>query len=98
MDNATSTNKNRYILGWSMELIQHGVLDLIRVPFLITGHTKFAPDRVFASIGSSYIHSDVFNVGELVAIADQFSTAKKLERMYFIGGKNSTRNTLSFKV
>ena len=75
MDNATSTNKNRYILGWSMELIQHGMLDLIRIPFLITGHTKFAPDRVFASIGSSYIHSDVFNVDELVTVAGHFSTA-----------------------
>ena len=47
LDNATLTNKNRYLLGWSMELVQHSVLDLIRVPFLITGHTKFAPDSVF---------------------------------------------------
>lgn len=75
LDNATSTNQNRYILGWSMELVQHEVLDFIRVPFLIPGHTKFAPDRVFASIGSSYIHSDVFNVDELVAVAGHFSTA-----------------------
>ena len=73
---ATSTNKNRYLLGWSMELVQHSVLDLIRVPFLITGHTKFAPDRVFSSIGSSYIHKDVFNIAEIVQVAaDWFSNA-----------------------
>ena len=74
LDNAASTNKNRYVLGWSMELVQHHVMDLVRISFLITSHTKFAPDRVFASIGRSYNHCDV---NELVAVAGRFSTAVK---------------------
>lgn len=75
LDNATSTNKNRYVIGWAMELVQQKELDYIRIAFLITGHTKFAPDRVFASIGNSYIHSDVFNIEDLVSVASSFCTA-----------------------
>lgn len=77
LDNATSTNKNRYIVAWAMELVQQQELDYIRIAFLITGHTKFAPDRLFASIGSSYLHSHVFNIDELVAVANNYSTAVK---------------------
>ena len=77
LDNATSTNKNRYVIGWAMELVQQNVLDYVRIAFLITGHTKFAPDRVFASIGSSYLHSDVFNINDLVSVAKNFSTARE---------------------
>ena len=69
MDNATSTNKNWYLVGWSSQMVQHGVLDIIRIPFLLTGHTKFVPDCVFASIANSYNRSDVFNSQALVDIA-----------------------------
>lgn len=58
-----------------MELVQHQLLDLVRLPFLIPGHTKFAPDRLFASIGSAYGRTDVFNIEELVEVAARFSTA-----------------------
>ena len=45
---------------------------------------------MFASIGSSYLHSDVFNIDELVAVAHNFSVAEietgenreKLEEKY----------------
>ena len=74
-DNATSTNKNRYVIGWAMELVQQKELDYIRIAFLISRHTKFAPDRVFSSIGNSYIHSDVFNIEDLGSVASRFSTA-----------------------
>lgn len=47
----------------------------IGAPFLITGHIKFAPDRVFASIANSYNKSDVFNCQELVSIASHYATA-----------------------
>ena len=56
-------------------MVQHGILDTIRSPFLITGHTKCAPDRAFASIANSYNKSDVFNCQELVSIASRYATA-----------------------
>ena len=58
-----------------MEMIQHKELDYVQIAFLVTGHTKFAPDRMFASIGSSYLHSDVFNITDLVSVANNYCTA-----------------------
>jgi hypothetical protein len=75
LDNATSTNKNRYLIGWAVELVQQSHLDHVRLPFMVVGHTKFAPDRLFSRIANSYNSSDVFNIGELVAIAEQYATA-----------------------
>ena len=74
LDNATSTNKNRYIVAWAMELVQQQELDYVCIAFLITSHTKFAPNRMFASIGSSYLDT-VFNIDELVTVANNYSTA-----------------------
>ena len=54
---------------------QQGRLDHVRLPFMVVGHTKFAPDRLFSHIANSYNCSDVFNIGELVAIAEQYATA-----------------------
>jgi len=83
LDNANSTNKNRYLDGWTLEMVQHGILDTIRAPFLITGHTKFAPDRVFASIVNSYNKSDVFNCQALV-IASHYATAVEETGMHIL--------------
>ena len=84
MDNATSTNKNRYLLGWALEMVQHGMLDSIRAPFLVTGHTKFAPDRVFASIARTYNISDVFNSQGLIDIASSHATAVEENGTYIL--------------
>ena len=63
MDSATSTNKNRYlILGWVLELIQHGPLDAIRIPFLVTGRTKFVPDRVCLRVLQISITTRMFSI------------------------------------
>ena len=81
LDNATSTNKNRYRIGWAIELVQQSRLDHVRLPFMVVGHTKFAPDRLFSRISNSYNSSDVFNIGEIVAIAEQYATATEEDGM-----------------
>ena len=48
MDNACSTNKNFYMLGWASEMVQQGKFDFMHISFLIPGHTKFAPDLLFS--------------------------------------------------
>ena len=77
MRNTTSTNKNRYLLGWALEMVQHGIWDSVRTPFLVTGHTKFAPEHAFASIVNSYNKSDVCHCQELLDIASCYATATK---------------------
>ena len=75
LDNAASTNKNKFMLSWCYEMVSQRKADFIRVCFLTAGHTKFAPDRIFASISHSYNHSDVFNVDELKVVCSQHATA-----------------------
>ena len=43
--------------------------------FLVAGHTKFMPDRLFASCSKSYIVADVFNSDELKGIYANHCTA-----------------------
>ena len=70
LDNASNTNKNRYLFSWSMEMIDQKKLDYLRLCFMIAGHTKFAPDRLFAQVSNSYNQQDVFTIAELKDVCD----------------------------
>lgn len=72
LDNTCSTNKNYYFMAWGMELVQSGILDYLRVSFLIAGHTKFAPDRLFSQIANTYNRSDVFSTAELSEVISNY--------------------------
>lgn len=74
LDNAGSTNKNCHLMSAAMELVQHQILDYFRISFLIAGHTKFAPDRVFSKVAKTYSCSDVFNITELESVASNYSS------------------------
>ena len=65
MDNATYTNKNCYLFAWAMEQVKRDLVGSIHFCFLVAGHTKFAPDRLFASCTKSYNGSDIINIVEL---------------------------------
>ncbi len=43
----------------------------VRISFMIAGHTKFAPDLLFAQ---SFSKSDIFSTQELVDIASLYAT------------------------
>lgn len=68
LDNATNTNKNRYLFGWAMEAVERGLIRSIHFCFLVAGHIKFSPDRLFTSCSKSYNVADVFNAEELKGI------------------------------
>lgn len=74
LDNATSTNKNKYLFGWAMELVRNRKVDHLHICFMIAGHTKFAPDRLFSIVGSAYKCADVFNMDDLKQICEQGAT------------------------
>ena len=61
LDNASLTNKNQYMMGSVFECVQHDILNYFRVSFMIAGHTKFAPDRLFALCAKSFYASDAFS-------------------------------------
>jgi hypothetical protein len=50
MDNATSTNKNRYVFAYLSYLVQEGIFESIDVNFLPVGHTHEDIDQLFSVI------------------------------------------------
>ena len=73
LDNASSTNKNFYTMAWALEMIQQKRVKLIRISFLVGGHTKFSPDLLFSKISQSYNRSDVFSTEELRGIISTYA-------------------------
>ena len=71
MDNAGSTNKNKFMMAALYEVVSFGVLNYFRASFMIAGHTKFAPDRMFALIARTFYSSDVFMEKEICDIVRQ---------------------------
>ena len=74
LDNATSTNKNKYLFSWAMEMVSSGDVDHVHISFMIAGHTKVAPDRFFSVTGSAYKREDVFAIHELKTLCDPSAT------------------------
>jgi hypothetical protein len=64
-DNA-ATIKSRFIVGWAHDVITRGRLDAIELRFMIPGHTKFAPDQLFASLSRRLADIDLFDTSDLV--------------------------------
>ena len=73
LDNAGSMNKNQYLMSACLEVVQKRVLQYLRMSFMIPGHTKFAPDILFAKIAKAFYTADVFNETDLQQIAEQFA-------------------------
>ena len=46
-------------------MVSQGQVDHIHISFMLAGHTKFSPDRLFAKTGSAYKTADVFTIHEL---------------------------------
>lgn len=67
LDNASNTNKNAYMIAWALEMVQHEKFDVIRISFMIPGHTKFAPD-LFSKVSKSYGISDVILQGHMTMV------------------------------
>ena len=75
LDNARIC-KNKYLLGWANELVEKGrFINSVHFFYLVVGHTKFQPDRLFASIAQTFYTRDVFCIEMLHAIAQQHSTS-----------------------
>ena len=51
-------------------------MDSIHIAFMVAGHTKFDPDRMFSAIANGYNRSDIFNIDELQALCQLYTTAE----------------------
>ena len=94
LDNARIC-KNQYLIGWAMEMLTKKRFTSIRFIYLTVGHTKFSPDRLFASIGKTFYKSDVFCVQQLKQIAEQYSTSYILTSPHLMQWKASLEQKYS---
>jgi len=67
MDNG-ATNKNQYMVQYGMELVQHNHFETIKLCFLVAGHAKFDPDRLFSRIANAFNNNDVFVTEQLLTL------------------------------
>lgn len=67
MDNGP-TNKNQYMIQYGMELVWHNKYDTVEICYLVAGHAKFDPDRLFALIANAFNASDIFSVEQLLKL------------------------------
>ena len=74
MDNAGSTNKNQFMMAAVLEVVQQNILDYFRISFMVAGHTKFAPDQLFAITARDFYSSDIFNERELTEVMQRHAS------------------------
>ena len=67
--------KNSYLLSWAKEMVDRGRFETFRFFYMVVGHTKFLPDRLFASIAKTFYSHDIFCIKMLQAIAQIYSTS-----------------------
>lgn len=65
-DNCVGQNKNNAMLGYLMWRMSKKLNKSISLNFLLTGHTKFSPDRFFGIFKSKYALSNIDNHEDLV--------------------------------
>jgi len=97
LDNATSTNKNKYLFSWAMEMVASGKVDHIHISFMIAVHTKFAPDRLFSAIGSAYKAADIFTMSDLHSVHSPPQHSLKRETLCSPGETNLGRSIQIFQ-
>ena len=65
MDNC-AVNKNMYLVGYIILLVNWGYFQTVTLHFLIAEHTKFSPDRMFGWLDMATKHLDIFEVIDLL--------------------------------
>ena len=63
-----------YTMACAMEMAQHKKFDIVRISFMIAGHTKFSVDQLFSQIAQSFNKSDVFSAAELGKVAEPYAS------------------------
>ena len=74
MDIVGSTNKNQYEMGAAMEIMQQNLVDLFHINFMVAGHTKFDPDRLFPISAKAFNSADIFNITQLAELISQYAS------------------------
>ena len=89
-DNCTGQNKNNYMLWYMLWRVCNGLHHSITLNFLLTGHTKFAPDWCFGLLKKQYRVTDVSSLEELCDVV-RASSVTKLNVPQLVGKEDGTQ-------
>ncbi|KAK6167396.1 hypothetical protein SNE40_021432 [Patella caerulea] len=86
-DNCCGQNKNNAILQYLSWRVIHGLHKSITLNFLISGHTKFAPDWAFGLIKQTYRRTMVSCLDEISEVVNS-STSTGVNTAQLVGHEN----------
>ena len=86
-DNCSGQNKNKYMLAYLMWRCLTGLNKSITLNFLITGHTKFAPDWCFGLLKQKFRKCDVSSLADMEEVVRK-STHKGVNILHLVGDEN----------
>ena len=62
-------NKNFMVILYLALLVKNGLYDEAEAAFMLPGHTKFSPDRMFAWLANMLKMRDIFEISDIIEIA-----------------------------
>ena len=69
-DNCPGQNKNRFVLWYCAWRVSIGLHERINLNFIITGHTKFAPDGCFGLLKQAFRRHAVSSLDEFQSVVN----------------------------
>ena len=89
-DNCSGQNKNRFVLNYLAWRTIHKLHDKITLNFLITGHTKFAPDWCFGLFKQRFRRTRINTLEEIADVVKK-STVTGINIPQIVGNEDGTR-------
>ena len=87
-DNCSGQNKNKFLMWYMMWRVIHGLHDKISVNFMISGHTKFAPDWSFGLLKQNCRRMEVHCLDDMARAVSE--SAETLNRPQLVGREDGT--------
>jgi len=88
-DNCSGQNKNKFMIWYLLWRVCTGKHDEITLNFLITGHTKFAPDWCFGLLKQTYRRTPMYCLSDIAAVVNS-STVSGVNIAQLVGTEDGT--------
>ena len=87
-DNGSGQNKNKFLMWYMMWRVIHGLHDKISVNFMISGHTKFAPDWSFGLLKQNFRRMEVHCLDDMARAVSE--SAETFNGPQLVGREDAT--------
>jgi hypothetical protein len=84
-DNCSGQNKNKFLVWYFLWRTLHGLHRTVTVNFMITGHTKFAPDQCFGLVKQEFRRTEVSSLQEMATCVTRSSPVQGVNIPQLVG-------------